>query len=72
MEYILDMCLSSESIKRLQSSEASDYSNALCDFLSLIAVHCMIEVGAGVMSDKMLTNGEYLSNILGLLEDTNL
>ena len=32
----------------------------------------MIEMGTGVMSDKMLLNGEYLSNILGLLEPTNL
>jgi hypothetical protein len=70
LEPILDLILSSETIKKLQVEEVS-HSNALCDVLSLISVHCMMESGGGVLLERML-NGEFLTNLVGLLEQTNL
>lgn len=68
---MLDLIFASDTIKRIQQKDQA-YSSSLCDVLSLISIHCMIGSGQGVLLDKLLTQNEYLTNVLGLLEYNNL
>ena len=68
-EVFLDSVLNGDNYKR---QDEVGFQNGLCDILSIIAIHGMMQNGQGLIFEKIMMQSEYLTNILGLMEWQNM